>query len=44
MLALAYAAIAVGYYVWVTRTALPVASPLGLWVNQEEEDQLAAAA
>lgn len=44
MLALAYAALGVGYYVWIIRTALPVASPLGLWVNPEEEDHLAAAA
>ncbi len=44
MLALAYAVLAVGYYAWVTRTAKVVVSPLGLWVNREEEDSIARAA
>ncbi len=44
MLALAYAVLAVGFYAWAIRSAKPVSSPLGLWVNIEEESAISLAA
>ena len=44
MMALAYAAFAIGYYAWATHTAKAVRSPLGLWVNREEEESVSLAA
>lgn len=38
MMALAYAAFAIGFYAWIVRSAKPVASPLSLWVNRSEEE------
>ncbi|MEQ1822519.1 MAG: hypothetical protein ABL949_08415 [Fimbriimonadaceae bacterium] len=44
MLALVYGAAAIGFYVWISRTAKEVPSPLGVWVNPSEELDLANAA
>ncbi len=44
MLAIAYAAITIGFYVFITRTAKDVPSPLGVWVNTEEETPVVKAA
>ncbi len=44
MLAIAYAAAAIGFYVWISRTAKEVPSPLGVWINTAEELDLANAA
>jgi hypothetical protein len=44
MLAFAYASLAIGFYLWISRTAKEVPSPLGIWINTAEEIELANAA
>ncbi len=44
MLALAYATIGIGFYWWITKSAKDVPSPLGIWVNTAEENDISKAA
>lgn len=44
MLAIAYAVIGIGFYVWIVRSAKDVPSPLGVWVNATEESEVTKAA